>query len=159
MAREMTAQSDLGKAMDRRRIQLRLRWEEVAQRSGISTAHLRNIRGGEPASAVTLAGLESALEWEPGSIAAVMNGDHPLPRKAGGPDKNAGRTLGEILIERGINQPEELGVSDNIRNDPVALEILEMDLPESQVNAMLKIYADMRRNIFIEVRGHNKRRQ
>lgn len=159
MPPETTASSRLADQMDRRRKALRLRWEAVADRAGISSTFLRKIRAGAGgASDVVIAGLEDALLWQRGSIAAIYRGAEPTPI-ADSPSRYASMTLGELLVERGLAQPEDLGASDDIRNDPVALEILDMSLPEDQISKMLKIYADMRRGIFEQVRGHNKRRQ
>lgn len=67
----------LADLMDQRRVALRLRWEDVADAAGISTAFLRKIRSGTAASPLTLAKLESALEWAPGSIGAILDGGTP----------------------------------------------------------------------------------
>lgn len=74
------AREVLAAAMEQRRIDLRLRWEEIAAMAGISTAHLRKFRRGEGGlGAVATARLEEALEWAPGSLRSIESGLDPLP--------------------------------------------------------------------------------
>lgn len=69
-------------AMDTRRIELRLRWQHVADRAGISLSHLKRIRNGKsPINDFVARGVEDALQWEPGSVAAIEAGDAPMPRR------------------------------------------------------------------------------
>lgn len=69
----------LAAAMDQRRIELRLQWEEVASRAGISTAHLRKFRrGGAELGALARAQLEEALQWAPSSLLLVEAGQDPI---------------------------------------------------------------------------------
>lgn len=73
-----------GNALDRhmngRRKDLGLRWLDVAQRGGITTQTLRELRAGarEPRE-LTKAAIERALEWEPGSVDAILAGGEPTP--------------------------------------------------------------------------------
>ncbi|MER6575755.1 hypothetical protein [Nonomuraea sp. NPDC001023] len=65
--------------MEARRVALRLQWGEVAARAGMSTAHLRRIRGGEAnLTPLMEAGLEEALQWAPGSIRHILAGRDPV---------------------------------------------------------------------------------
>ncbi|GIH25999.1 hypothetical protein Aph01nite_43090 [Acrocarpospora phusangensis] len=155
MARETPARTRLGDAMAKRAIELRLRWETIAKRAGISVAHLRNIRAGlVGASDVVYAQLEEVLQWAPGSIAAIQEGGEPAVANQTGP-----RTLGDLLIERGLARPEDLNLSDEIVNDPVAREILELDTSEETRNRLLVIYANMRRNVFETVLEEKRRKR
>ncbi|MGI5161449.1 hypothetical protein [Microbispora sp. CA-102843] len=63
------ARSRLSTAMNDRRVELRLKWNQVAQRAGISIAHLARIRGNEgPLTDLAKSSLETALEWPRGTI-------------------------------------------------------------------------------------------
>jgi hypothetical protein len=66
----------LNAAMTESRLDLRLRWTEVAKRAGIDSSTLRRIRYGEGAiSDLAARGLEDALEWPHGTIAALLGGE------------------------------------------------------------------------------------
>jgi hypothetical protein len=160
-----TAQSRLSDELNKRRVHLRLKWTEVAVRANISPAHLRSFRTtGAGLSDVAKADLEVALHWAPGSIDAILEGGTPtIALRISGEDRQPQRsdqTLGEMLVERGLLRPEELSASDDIRNDPVAWEIVEADdlSPEGR-NRMLAAYAHMRREIYETVRQQRKPRE
>lgn len=64
--------------MDGRRKELGLRWADVAERGGITTQTLRGIRAGtRQPRGLTRAAIERALDWEPGSVDAILAGDKP----------------------------------------------------------------------------------
>lgn len=65
--------------MDKRRIDLRMSWQQVARRAGMTTTNLTRIRTGRSAiSWAAIEGLERALLWSPGSIEAfVLHGTEP----------------------------------------------------------------------------------
>lgn len=70
----------LDAAMDRRRLELGLRWRDVALRAGASDQALRDIRRGRTSPrALTVRKLEEALEWRAGSVSAVLGGGQPTP--------------------------------------------------------------------------------
>lgn len=70
----------LAEEMNRRRAQLRLTWEQVATRAGISIATLRRLRNSDdPVSIDTMIGIDSALEWKPGYTEARLNGARAAP--------------------------------------------------------------------------------
>lgn len=74
MEPDREAPSRLGAAMDKRRLELRppLKWNQVAQRAGLSTAHLSRIRNGEATpSKLAASQIEAALEWEPGTVERI----------------------------------------------------------------------------------------
>ncbi|MBG0828491.1 helix-turn-helix transcriptional regulator [Planomonospora sp. ID67723] len=64
--------------------------------------------------------------------------------------REGGKSLGEILVERGLARPEDLTLSDQKRNDPIVTQIYALDLPEQEKDEMLKAYALMRRSTFKE---------
>lgn len=71
----------LDAAMEARRKELRLRWRDVADLAGISYETLRTIRRGqyEGMRPLTESGIERALKWATGSVAAVLAGGEPTP--------------------------------------------------------------------------------
>lgn len=74
----------LGAAVVGRRRSLGLSQAELRQAGGPSTDTLRKIEGGLAAQCDprTLRKLETALHWEPGSVAAVLDGGDPCPATA-----------------------------------------------------------------------------
>ncbi|MEV8245001.1 helix-turn-helix transcriptional regulator [Streptomyces rochei] len=78
----------LDAAMNERRLQLRMNWQQVAETAGISYTALRAIRRGDyRPTELTSHRLDDALQWEPGSVQAVMRGEPPRSRedRAGSP--------------------------------------------------------------------------
>lgn len=69
-------------AIDARRNQLRLRWKDIYDRSGVSQETLRKIRNGlrDDAQRTTdkEAQVEDALGWDRGSIQAIREGREPV---------------------------------------------------------------------------------
>lgn len=61
---------DLSEALDERRLELGMRWEDVARAGGISYETIRNVRNGRPMRPLTKANLERALRLKRGSIDA-----------------------------------------------------------------------------------------
>lgn len=93
---------DLAEEMNRRRAQLRLTWDQVSVRAGVSIATLRRLRNGDdPVSLDTMIGIDGALEWEPGYVEARLNGRRPPTRtKADGRDQQpADRERQQLIRE------------------------------------------------------------
>ncbi|MBB6173704.1 transcriptional regulator with XRE-family HTH domain [Nocardiopsis mwathae] len=68
----------LDQAMDDRRLELGLRWKDVAVRAGTSEQALRDIRRGRSFPRdLTIRRLEETLGWAPGSVRAVLDGGEP----------------------------------------------------------------------------------
>lgn len=67
-------------------------------------------------------------------------------------------TLGEILVERGLADPAGLGISDDIRGDPLVRRILEWpNSSDRKIDNLLRAYADLRRGVFDQIQGDNER--
>lgn len=76
------ARDRLADAMNRRRVQLRLRWREVAERAGVDASTLRRIRAGQlTLTDFVTEGIELALEWERDSVKAILDDGDPTPRE------------------------------------------------------------------------------
>ena len=74
--------------MEQRRIQLRMKWREVATAAGLSIAGLGAIRRGErQPSALARARIEDALQWAPGSVDRILAGKAPVPASSADPDE------------------------------------------------------------------------
>ena len=77
------ARQRLTDAIEKRRAQLHLQLEEVAARmgrTGRSAAHLRRLRTGKAElNDMAKAELESALEWQKGSVDDILEGREPTP--------------------------------------------------------------------------------
>lgn len=58
------------------------------------------------------------------------------------------KTIGDILVERGLATPADLTLSDEKRHDPIVRDILASDLPEETKNVLLLEYAGRRREEF-----------
>lgn len=73
----------LAAAMETRRADLRIKWQDVARRADISIATLGRVRRGEgDLTTDTKYGLEDALRWTRGSIDAVLAGGTPTARES-----------------------------------------------------------------------------
>lgn len=74
MQPDREAPETLGAAMEQRRLHLRLRWNQVAERAGMSIAHLSRIRKGEaPPSPLAAASIETALDWPAGTVRRIAH--------------------------------------------------------------------------------------
>ena len=80
MATQDEARGRLAAEMERRRVALRMQWDEVAKSADMSPAHLRRIRKNETSITPLMgAGLEAALQWRAGSVEAILLGGTPTP--------------------------------------------------------------------------------
>lgn len=72
----------LERAMEERSRQLGMGWTDLAAASGVNVQTLRDIRSGKTRRIrlVTQHAIEDALEWEHGSIAAILTGGEPTPK-------------------------------------------------------------------------------
>lgn len=126
----------------------------------------------------TLAAMEVAYQLEPGSLSTSLHTSRLVPakqkvmvaRSAGSaaaaqapPPPEVERTvldalraeaeataksIGDILVERGLASPDELTLSDAKQHDPIVKEILESDLSEETKNSILMAYVEQRRGHF-----------
>ena len=78
----MTERRRLADAMNERRLELRLQWNDVAERADISTETLRKVRHDQPMSPLTQTNLEHALQWERCSIDTILDGGEPIPTES-----------------------------------------------------------------------------
>jgi hypothetical protein len=91
----------LDEHMDRRRLDLRLTWAEVATRAEISRDTLHRIRSGYKLAhlrELTKRGIEDALEWEPGSFDDIVFRDKPPKNRAR--QQSSGRQYDDPDLQR-----------------------------------------------------------
>jgi transcriptional regulator with XRE-family HTH domain len=68
----------LAEAMDERRLELGMKWSELAERTGLSEQSLRNIRSGRSTPReLTVRRLEEALGWVRGAVRDTLAGGRP----------------------------------------------------------------------------------
>ena len=149
----------LGRYVKERREALRLTQQDVAALGGPSVATIRNIEAATNGSyrGRTYSQLEEVLKWTRGSVETVLSGGNPTPLTDDSHEAAPvrGKTLGDLLVERGLREPDELVISDQyeIGTDQFIVEILEADeFEESSKDRWLSSYSNMRREIFEEVR-------
>lgn len=110
--------------MNARRLHLGMDWQDVADAAGIRTQTLRVVRqGGNPPSDKTKYGLETALQWQPGSVDAVLSGGDPTP----------------------LEGQAEQAVTDSAATQAEAAAALLRALPPDVQKRTLEIYEELRR--------------
>lgn len=68
----------LGEAVARRRVRLGMTQDQLADEADVSTNTVRHVEQGGRARMLTLPKMEAALQWEPGSCSAVLEGQQPV---------------------------------------------------------------------------------
>lgn len=95
----------LDQALNRRRLDLRMDWNDVAAEIGISPESLRAIRKGRNGpKEITARALDDWLNWEPGSTERLFEGGDPAPRADPGPTAPAGAV--ELTVHVNPAEPE-----------------------------------------------------
>ena len=76
----------LASLMDDRRLELGLRWRDVAEAGGVSYEALRDVRNGTGGiRRLTEHAIETGLQWEAGSVGLILAGGDPVPLGGGSP--------------------------------------------------------------------------
>lgn len=60
------------------------------------------------------------------------------------------KSIGDILVERGLARPEELTLSEQKRGDRLLKHVIESDLPEETKNILIMDYVGTRRHHYRE---------
>lgn len=132
----------LDAAMNKRRVELGLEWDDLAKHGEVSDSFLRGFRKGRKgARDLTKAKLEDALKWQRGSIDAILAGGQPEPA-------DEIPTIGELLVRHGVIAEDELTELEDIRDDHVVELLASEDMTEQAARDFLTIYMTMRRRIF-----------
>lgn len=100
--------SALGEAINRRRLDLDMTWRDVERAASLSYEGLRGIRRGDRnPSALTARHLEDALQWEHGSVEAVLDGGEPTPMSK---DNTLGQRMDrrDRLLDEILERVEEI---------------------------------------------------
>lgn len=127
------ARARLAAAMEARRLELGLTWQEVAIRGGTSTKTLQVARTGpHETRADTKRAIERGLSWDAGSVDMILQDREPVPldAPAAAPDADGpGDTAAAMFPD-----------------DPVAAEIWRRDLPveerEREIAGWRQVQAD-----------------
>lgn len=148
----------LGRYVKDRREALRLTQQDVTSRGGPSVATLRNIEAATQDSyrGRTYSQLEDALKWARGSVDSVLRGREPTTETA----LHRTKTLGDLLVERGLRRPDELVISDEyeVQTDQFIVELLGADeFDEGFKDRWLSSYSRMRREMFEEMRRQKEK--
>lgn len=107
MSREHTTPLDA--EMDRRRLELGLKWRDVARIGNISYEAVRAARAGEGRpSDLTQSGIERALQWRPGSVAAIMDDGKPTPSESDRLQRTPEDRSTERPAEQPVRDPEKM---------------------------------------------------
>lgn len=126
------ARSRLSVEMNKRRLELRLRWNQVAERASISIAHLSRIRNGEaPLSDLAKSSIETALEWPPGAIGRLLDEGDPQTPHLQGDQRPRGKPESPAKPDLSILPPD----------------LSEIENPTPAEAAMLAILAATKREI------------
>lgn len=90
MPKKQSPREALALHMEDRRVSLGLRWADVADLAGTTTETLRQARFGDgEIRPLTRRGIEDALGWARGSVAAVLAGGQPTVTTEVAPIKNS----------------------------------------------------------------------
>lgn len=117
----------------------------------------------------TYAAMEVAYQLKPGSLTRALRTGVLEPREAAEPDTTEAttarderlviesirataeaqaKTIGEVLVERGLATPAELTVSEHKRFDEIVDDILGSNLPDETKDIILMDYVKERRRTF-----------
>ena len=163
----------LGRYVKERRERLRLTQHDVTSLGGPSVATVRNIEAAIHASyrGKTFTQLEDALGWQRGSINDILRGEEPRIREINPehvkpadapPPVPSPRTLGDLLVARGVRTPEQLVLSDHYRieGDALLSRVLDAtEFSEDYKNTWLSAYSDMRRAIFEDTEAQRRKKR
>jgi len=80
MPEQTRQRARLNALMEDRRLELRMRWRDVATSAGITYETLRAVRrGGQEIRDLTKRAIEDGLLWERGSVDTILKGGDPVP--------------------------------------------------------------------------------
>src|SRR5690606_28872661 len=88
-----TAAQRLDALIDKRRLELGLRWKGIAERAGITHQTLLQLRKGEPDSDLTMTRTEQVQQWQSGSIQRSLEVGVPLPAPSDEMQESTERTV------------------------------------------------------------------
>jgi transcriptional regulator with XRE-family HTH domain len=140
-SRAMTAAPEplvrLAQYIERRITELALEYAEVCRRAGISDETLGKIRKGVRARGSTYRKLERALDWQEGSIAAILDGREPDAIEA---HASQGRTPAESGAEAATLSSRELEfLAESVQLAAERFNLSEADLEEVFKRARVQI--------------------
>jgi hypothetical protein len=124
----------LAELMEERRKDLHLRWQDVAERSGLSLKTLHSVRSSDKRVAeLTKTSIEDGLRWEHGSIDLVLAGGEPVPGDPPPPALTPEALLDSAPPPRAIIEfAREYGIDPDDPDDPFLLSVRQ-DVAEATV--------------------------
>lgn len=153
--------------MEERRVELGLRWQDVADAGGVSLKALHSARTGNASiRPLTQQAIENGLRWEHGSIQRVMDDGDPIPLRAvtgveladateqdREPPADPGMDVTAAVVLAAIN-PRERQIWDEVHRHPEgsaatvifadSLERTLWELPQYQESERIRIIAAIR---------------
>jgi hypothetical protein len=110
----------LANYMAARRVELRRPWREIAAAAGMSEQNLLRIRQGDITVTEQAArGIDTALNWEPGSVLAILDDGEPTPKDAVTPRTPRGN---QGIPRVALMSPEELA--------EITVDLMEVSGPD-----------------------------
>lgn len=103
-----------------RRTELGLSRAALAERAGVSKGTCHRLEEGQPIRDINYAKIDTALEWAPGSCAAVRDGGHPTP--AGG----------QVPAVESVRPIKEEDIGDAV----MIMAVKNSDLSAAEIRAM-----------------------
>jgi hypothetical protein len=105
-----TTAQRLDALIDRRRLDLGLRWKEVADIVGVTQTTLLEARKGIRISDMTASGIERFMDWKPGSVYRILDGSNPIDMEADADPLTASASTwdGELRAPEGPLRDSEL---------------------------------------------------
>jgi hypothetical protein len=129
--------SRLDALMNERRLSLGMTWREVARSAGVSYEAVRAVRRGPGGIAeLTARQLDKALQWEPGSIAAIVAGEQGEPAEL--PPQPSVTDLPPDIVREGLADPV---IAKHVR------AIWEDSVSRDQRLAMIRVLVEYRKRI------------
>lgn len=112
----------LDRAMNARRLDLRMNWRELSEAAGISYEALRGIRRGDyRPSELTARALDEALRWERGGVEAILAGGDATPMDVSATRQD--REARSARLHRELNEEREKlrELTERLENGDLAL--------------------------------------
>lgn len=133
----------LDQALNRRRLDLRMDWNDVAREIDISPESLRAIRKGRNGPRpITARALDDWLGWEPGSTERLFEGGEPAPRaEAAPPAPPAGAV--ELTVHVNPGDPEPDAPPGGFRNQAERIIWALTDYPWQLRRAQIQAARDL----------------
>lgn len=116
----------LGDAVRRERERRRLSLNRAAALAGISHMTWINVEKAAPARGLTYRAIEEVLQWEPGSVDAILDGGDPTPTESQ-KDQPSGSSLDDLIPPPPTDYPADMTLTDDERQYWRSLPLMTHD--------------------------------